>query len=99
MTEAGSASNNPYFLKAEQTTFTALRIVVGIIMSVHGWQKATNFAQWQTSMSNLDLPLHQMFSYLAVAGELLGGIGMIVGLFTPIAAFGIACVMAVAIFG
>ena len=34
---------------------------------------------------------------LAVAGELLGGLGLIVGLFTRVAAFGVMCVMVVAI--
>jgi hypothetical protein len=34
---------------------------------------------------------------LAIVGELFGGLGLVVGLLTPIAAFGVACTMTVAI--
>ncbi len=38
-----------------------------------------------------------MFALLAIAAEFLGPIGLAVGLLTRVAAFGIACVMLVAI--
>ncbi len=37
------------------------------------------------------------FAILAILAEFLGGIGLVFGLLTRIAAFGIACVMAVAV--
>ena len=38
-----------------------------------------------------------MFAFLAIAAEFFGGIGLILGLLGRVAAFGIACVMVVAI--
>ena len=35
-------------------------------------------------------------AHLAILGEFLGGLGLIVGLVTPLAAFGVACTMATA---
>jgi putative oxidoreductase len=38
-----------------------------------------------------------VFAFLAIAAEFLGGIGLILGLLGRVAAFGIACVMVVAL--
>ena len=38
------------------------------------------------------------FAHLAIAGEFFGGLGVLVGCLTPIAAFGVVSVMAVATF-
>lgn len=40
--------------------------------------------------------IHPAFANLAIAGEFFGGLGVLLGCLTPIAAFGIACTMAYA---
>lgn len=40
----------------------------------------------------------QLFAYFAVAGEFFGGLGLLVGLLSRVAAFGVGCTMAVASF-
>jgi putative oxidoreductase len=76
---------------------SALRIVVGVIMVAHGLQKAADPAQFQQSLTGMGFPLPGLMAYLAIAGELLGGLGLVVGLLTPIAAFGVAATLLVAI--
>ena len=77
--------------------FTALRIVLGVIMAGHGFHKAADPAQFLQRLDQLGFPLPGVFAYFAIAGELLGGLGLIVGLLTPVAAFGVAATMLVAI--
>lgn len=84
--------------KFEPVFFTLLRFVVGLIMTVHGYGKLTNITQVTDSFRNMGIPYPEISTYLAIAGEFLGGLGLMVGFLTPIAAFGVACVMAVAIF-
>ena len=79
-------------------TWVLLRVVVGVIMTVHGWQKINSIPQTVEAFTNMGIPNPQIAVYLAIAGEFLGGLGLIVGLLTPVAAFGVACTMAVAIF-
>lgn len=74
-----------------------LRIVVGVIMTAHGWLKLSDFSSWYDQVVKLGLPFPEIAAPLAVAGELLGGLGLVFGLFTRLAAFGVACVMVVAI--
>ena len=83
---------------ASVVTLTALRVGVGIVMLVHGWDKLTSISDWQQSVAQLQLPLPEVLAYLAVAGEVLGGIGLIAGVLTPLAAFGVLCTMLVAVF-
>lgn len=83
--------------KLAPLAITLLRISTGVIMSVHGWQKLTNISGVTENFGEMGFPAPEIMTYLAVGGEFLGGLGLIVGLLTPIAAFGIACVMAVAI--
>ncbi len=57
----------------------------------HGLKATINFFT-----INMHIPL--VFTILAIAAEFLGAIALILGLFTRVAAFGIAVVMMVAIF-
>ena len=77
---------------------TLLRVGVGVIMAVHGWQKFQNPAQIIEGVTKMGFPIPVVMGWLAIAGELLGGLGLIVGLLTPIAAFGVFVTMAVAVF-
>jgi putative oxidoreductase len=79
------------------TAVTLLRVVVGVIMAAHGFQKAMDPSMFQGHLVQMGFPLPSVMTYLAIAGELFGGLGLAVGLFTPVAAFGVACTMVVAI--
>jgi putative oxidoreductase len=82
---------------ARVMTSTLLRVGVGVIMVTHGWLKLTDIAATQRSFADIGIPVPAISAYLAVAGELLGGLGLIVGLLTPIASFGVLATMVVAI--
>jgi Predicted membrane protein len=86
---------NGFRSRLEPVALTLLRISTGIIMAAHGWQKFQNLDKTIEQFAGMGVP--KVATYLAVAGELLGGLGLIVGLLTPLAAFGVFCVMAVAI--
>jgi putative oxidoreductase len=77
--------------------FTLLRVVVGLVMAAHGLQKALDPSQFQQHLVQMNFPAPAVMTYLATAGELFGGLGLVVGLLTPIAAFGVASTMIVAI--
>lgn len=78
-----------------------LRIGLGLIVLVYGCQKAfglfggPGYAGTIGFMTK-DLGIHPVFANLAIAAELFGALGVLFGLFTPVAAFGLACNFAVA---
>jgi putative oxidoreductase len=78
------------------------RLTLGLVMFPHGAQKALGWFGgygFQGTMGFFTGMMHipALFAVLAIAAEFLGSIGLIVGLFSRIAAFGIASVMIVAI--
>jgi len=79
-------------------TMTTLRVVVGVIMTAHGFLKLQDIQGWQGTVAQMGVPLPALFGVLAIAGEFLGGLGLIVGLLTRVAAFGVFSTMAVAIY-
>jgi putative oxidoreductase len=81
------------------TAFTLFRVVVGLTLAAHGLQKVMDPSAFQGHLVQMGFPMPSVMTYLAIAGELFGGLGLAVGLFTPIAAFGVASVMLVAILG
>ncbi len=81
--------------RLEPLALTLLRISTGIIMAAHGWDKLQNLNATVEQFGAMGIPKAGV--YLAIAGELGGGLGLIVGLLTPVAAFGVFCTMAVAI--
>jgi putative oxidoreductase len=79
-----------------------LRIVLGIVFFAHGAQKMLGwFGGYGFSgtmgffTNNMHIPA--VFAFLAIAAEFFGGLGLIAGLLTRIAAFGIAVNMVVAV--
>lgn len=79
-----------------------LRVGLGLVFFPHGAQKALGWFGGSGLagtigyfQENMGIPL--VFALLAIAAEFLGAIGLVVGLLTRVAAFGIACVMAVAV--
>ena len=74
-----------------------LRVVAGAAMVMHGWPKMQNAMHWMDKPGQPS-PLPGFLQAMAAFGEFGGGLGLMVGLLTPIACFGIACVMLGAIF-
>ena len=80
-----------------------LRLVLGFLFFAHGAQKMlgwfggygfTGTMGFFTNMLHIPAP----FAFLAIAAEFFGGIGLLLGLLTRVAAFGITVNMLVAIF-
>src|SRR5262249_35691525 len=90
-------------LATDDSTATAiLRLILGVVFFAHGAQKMlgwfgrfgfTGTMGFFTGTMHSPAPL----AFLAIAAEFLGGLGLIFGLLTRVAAFGIAVNMAVAI--
>jgi putative oxidoreductase len=81
---------------------TIVRIVLGVVFFAHGAQKALGWfggaglqSTVRTFREHLRIPAP--LAVLSVAAEFLGGLGLIVGLLSRIAALGIAVVMIVAL--
>ena len=81
---------------------TFLRVVLGFVFFAHGAQKALGwfgghgFDQTMKSFTQ-GLGIPTFFAVLAIMAEFLGGIGLIVGLLSRVAAFAIAVNMIVAV--
>ena len=84
-------------MRLDPVALAVLRVGTGVIMAAHGWQKLTGFSEWRSTVEALGIPAPEIASVLAVVGELGGGIGLILGLLTPLAALGLIAVMATAI--
>ena len=81
---------------------TFLRLVLGVVFFAHGAQKALGWFGgygFSGTMGFFTGMMHipALFAVLAIAAEFLGGLGLIVGLVTRVAAFGIFCNMVVAV--
>lgn len=79
-----------------------LRLAFGVVFFAHGAQKAlgwfggygfTGTMGFFTNVMHIPAPL----AFLAICAEFLGGIGLLVGLLSRVAAFGIACNMLIAV--
>jgi putative oxidoreductase len=91
------------FYTSNDSVLTLIRLVLGSVMFVHGSQKMLGWfggygfkgtMGFFTQMMHIPAP----FAFLAIAAEFFGGLGLIVGLLTRVAAFGITVNMLVAIF-
>ena len=81
---------------------TVLRLVLGIIFFAHGAQKMLGWFGgygFTGTMGFFTGMLHipAVFAFLAIAAEFFGGLGLIFGLLTRVAAFAISCNMIVAV--
>src|ERR1700720_3474364 len=86
----------------DDAAITILRLVLGVVFFAHGAQKAlgwfggygfTGTMGFFTGMMHIPA----VFAFLAIAAEFFGGLGLILGLLTRVASFGIFCNMLVAI--
>jgi putative oxidoreductase len=87
---------------SNDSTYTVMRLVLGVVFFAHGAQKMLGWfggPGLNTTIANftqhMGIPL--FFAYLAVIAEFFGAIGLIVGFLSRIAAFGILMVMVVAV--
>jgi len=69
-----------------------LRGVVGAAFLFHGWPKIQNPLQWMDAHGSSGMP--GALQAAAAVSEFGGGLALILGLLTPLAALGIACTMA-----
>ena len=90
------------FATDDSAATTILRLVLGVVFFAHGAQKMlgwfggpgfTGTMGFFTGYLHIPAP----FAFLAIAAEFFGGLGLILGFFTRVAAFGIAANMVVAI--
>ena len=81
---------------------TILRLALGVIFFAHGAQKMLGWFGgygFTGTMGFFTGALHipAVFAFLAIAAEFFGGLGLIFGLLTRVASFGIFCNMIVAV--
>jgi putative oxidoreductase len=91
------------FQTPDDKIMTLLRLVLGVIFFAHGSQKMLGWFGgygFKATMEFFTKTAHipAVFAFLAIAAEFFGGLGLILGLLTRIAAFGITVNMLVAIF-
>src|SRR5437660_6942706 len=90
------------FATDDNTSTAILRLALGVVFFAHGAQKMLGWfggygfsgtMGFFTGMLHIPAP----FAFLAIAAEFFGGLGLVFGLLTRVAAFGIFCNMIVAI--
>ncbi|MFO7177530.1 MAG: DoxX family protein [Pseudomonadota bacterium] len=75
-------------LRASVAPLTLLRLAVGFVFVAHGWMKLSDTAATTASFAAVGIPTPRLATYLAILGELGGGIGLLLGLLTRLAALG-----------
>jgi len=78
-----------------------LRICLGLIVLIYGCQKMFGIFGGQGYAPTIQymttqLHIHPVFANLSVVAEFFGSLGILFGVLTPVAAFGLACNFAVA---
>ena len=80
-----------------------LRLVIGLIMAAHGAQKVfgwwggSGMTNWTGAMTRMRIRPPVAWAWISALGELLGGLGLAVGLLMPLPNLAIAGSMLVAI--
>lgn len=90
------------FATPNDAAIATVRFVLGIVFFAHGAQKMLGWFGGYGFSATMNSFTHRMhipapFAFLAIAAEFFGGLGLIGGLLTRVAAFGIAVNMLVAI--
>jgi putative oxidoreductase len=77
---------------------TLVRVVVGIMFVMHDWAKFNaGVARIATNFGNYGLPMPDLFAHTAMGLELVGGVCLIIGLFTRFFAAALAVEMGIAL--
>jgi len=85
------------FRTRDDVALTILRVVLGVVILAHGLQKTLGlfggqgFAGTMATFTEKGMP--GPLAFLVILGESAGALGLIVGLLTRVAAFGILCIM------
>src|SRR2546428_2253158 len=76
-----------------------LRLVIGLVFAVHGAQKLFVFGLGGAAgfMAKVGIPLPSVAAVVVMAVEILGGLALILGLGTPVAAALLATAMGVSL--
>lgn len=63
---------------------TLLRVVLGVVFLLHGWQKFNTFtiAGTQASFAEMGVPAAEIVAPIVTVLEIAGGVALILGLFT-----------------
>ena len=90
------------FATTDGFTLTVLRLVTGVVFFAHGAQKMLGWFGGYGFTGTMGFFTHNMgipapLAFLAICAEFFGGLGLILGLLSRVAAFGIICNMLVAI--
>jgi len=91
------------FQTNDDVAFLVLRLLLGIVFFPHGMQKLVGWFGGYGFSGTMgfftgQLSIPEFFAFLAIMAEGLGSLGLITGLLTRVAAFGITVNMAVAIY-
>lgn len=74
-----------------------LRVAVAVIFISHGWDKLNDIQGTASFFGGSGIPMPEFMAYLVGLVELLGGIGVLLGVYTKIWASLLAVVMVVAL--
>ena len=82
---------------------TVMRLILGVVFFAHGAQKMLGWFGGNGFRATMGFFTHGMhipapLAFLAICAEFFGGLGLLVGFLTRIAAFGLLCDMFVALF-
>jgi len=86
---------------SDDWVLTLMRVVLGVVFFAHGAQKMLGwfggygFSGTMGFFEHMGIPAP--FAFLAISAEFFGGIGLVLGLLTRVAAFGIVVNMVVAV--
>ena len=83
-------------------SLTLLRLVAGVVFFAHGAQKMLGWFggygfHGTMGFFTQEMHLPAVLAFLAICAEFFGGLGLIVGFLTRIAAFGVLCNMVAAV--
>ena len=88
-----------FYAAMEPIAYTLVRVVFGLVMFMHGWQKVNTFGLEKVSgafAANYGLPAAA--AYLVAFVEVVGGAAILIGLFTRFFASASAILLLVAMF-
>lgn len=90
-------------IETENDTATfILRLLLGIVFFPHGMQKVPGWYGGKgfdgTMEGFMSMGIPAVFAFLAIMAEFMGSLGLITGLLTRVAAFGVTCNMVVAVY-
>lgn len=90
------------FATSDDFMLTVLRLVMGVVFFAHGAQKMLGWFGGYGFHGTMGFFTQQMgipapLAFLAICAEFFGGLGLILGLLSRVAAFGIICNMLVAV--